>query len=222
MSAPTLPRVPVRTLIVDDHAIARDGVQSMLEQHPAIDCVGLAGDAATALKQAERTQPDVVVLDPQLADGSGIALCMQLKSRWPQLAVVIYSDVRDDELAVAATVAGADAFVDQADALDALPTAVLAAAAGEVRSPAASANALAQAGGRLDADDLPILGMLVHRTPPAEIAEALRTDQTKITARRWRMIRRLMRRDERPEAGRRRRRRTRDRTVPPRPPRWAT
>lgn len=208
---------PARVLIVDDHVAARDGVRVMLDATPGIRCVGLAADADEALAEAERTRPDVVVLDPQLADGSGIALCMRLKTQWPRLAVVIYSDFGEDELAVAATVAGADALVDQADPAEALPAAVLGAIAGDGRAPAVTPAALEEAGVQLEADDLPILGMLMHRTSPAEIADTLGTDETKINARRWRMLERLTRR-----SGNRRRRRPWKRTVPPRPPRPAT
>jgi DNA-binding NarL/FixJ family response regulator len=224
MTARKLPphalREPARVLIVDDHVAARDGVRAMLDATPGIRCVALAADADEALAAAERTRPDVAVLDPQLADGSGIALCMRLKTHWPRLAVVIYSDFGEDELSISATIAGADALVDQADPPAALPAAVLAAVAGEVRAPIATPAALEHAGARLEADDLPILGMLMHRTPPADIARTLGTDQTKLTARRWRMLARLTRRDER--TGNRQRRRPWNRTVPPRPPRPAT
>jgi DNA-binding NarL/FixJ family response regulator len=221
MNATKLPasalRPPARALVVDDHVAAREGVRAMLDAHSGIRCVGLAAGAEEALAEAERTRPDVVVIDPQLADGSGIALCMRLKTRWPQLAVVIYSDFGEDELAVSATIAGADALVDQADHPEALPAAVLAAVACEVRSPSATPAALEEAGARLEADDLPILGMLMHRTPPADIADTLGTDENRITARRWRMLERLTRR-----GARTRRRRPWNRTVPPRPARPAT
>ena len=201
-------------MVVDDHPAVREGVRAMLDATPGLRCTGLAADAAQAQVRVQETRPDVVVLDHHLPDGDGVSLCLQLKTGLPGLAVVLYSAFADEHLAVLATVAGADALVAKSADPDELPAATLAAAAGQAAPPAPSPAALEAAGARLDPDDLPILGMLLHKTPPAEIAHTLGTDESWLTARRWAMLELLG-----GGPGRRTRQRARRHAVRPRPPR---
>ena len=62
----------IRILLVDDHEIVRDGVRALIESNDDLTVVGEAGSVKEAIAQAERTKPDVVVMDVRLADGSGI------------------------------------------------------------------------------------------------------------------------------------------------------
>src|SRR5688500_1554155 len=63
--------MPIRTLIVDDEAAAREGVRAMLARDPDIEVTGEAGSGAEAVRAIEQLVPDLVLLDVQLPDGDG-------------------------------------------------------------------------------------------------------------------------------------------------------
>ncbi len=65
-------RMPLRVLLVDDHEVVRSGIAAMLKATEGIVVTGEAGTVREAIEEAERTRPDIVVMDVRLADGSGI------------------------------------------------------------------------------------------------------------------------------------------------------
>ena len=74
----------IRLVIVDDHAIVRQGLRSILEREPDVEVVGEASSAAEALDLVAATRPHIVLLDLKLSAGSdvaGLALCGQLTAR---------------------------------------------------------------------------------------------------------------------------------------------
>ncbi|MDB5066390.1 MAG: putative two-component system response regulator [Chloroflexi bacterium] len=104
----------IRLVIVDDHAIVRHGLRLILEQEPSITFVGEASTAAEALDVVERTSPHVVLADLQLCPGdntSGLHLCRDLSSRFPDVAVLILSTFVSDRLVVDALQSGAMGYV---------------------------------------------------------------------------------------------------------------
>lgn len=107
------PSVPgrVRVLIVDDHAIAREGLKAILETDPQIEVAGEAGDGYSALKKIAAVQPDVVILDVRLPGLNGIEVTRQIKAAHPDIAVVLLSGYHDDALVVEAIQAGAAGFL---------------------------------------------------------------------------------------------------------------
>src|SRR5262245_45715304 len=62
----------IRVLVVDDHAVVREGIRSVLERQPGFEVVGEAADGPAALKLAQSTTPDVVVMDVSMPGGSGL------------------------------------------------------------------------------------------------------------------------------------------------------
>ena len=66
------PTAPLRLLVVDDHEVVREGLVSLLDRRPRFQVVAQAGSVAEALTEARRHQPDLVVMDVRLPDGSGI------------------------------------------------------------------------------------------------------------------------------------------------------
>jgi len=79
---------PIRVLLVDDHPMVREGVRVLLEPLEYIEVVGAAPTAAAALEAAAAQQPDVVLLDINLPDQSGIDVCRTLVARYPALKVI--------------------------------------------------------------------------------------------------------------------------------------
>lgn len=101
----------IRVLIVDDHAILREGLASLIEKQPDIMVVGEAEDGSGCLERAAVLIPDVVVLDIKVPGMSGIEACRQLKSSHPLMKVVILSMYEDYEYVNKALQVGADGYL---------------------------------------------------------------------------------------------------------------
>lgn len=98
-------------VIVDDHEVVRLGLKSLLNRVADLEVVGEAGSAAEAERVVERTQPDVVVMDIRMPEGSGIEACRAIRSRWPQIKVIMLTSYSDDEAVIGSVMAGASGYV---------------------------------------------------------------------------------------------------------------
>ncbi|NBM19489.1 response regulator transcription factor, partial [Streptomyces sp. GC420] len=104
----------VRIVLVDDHAIVRHGLRSILERESDLEVVGEASTAAEAVTVVERARPSIVLLDLKLstgADTEGLELCAKLTGRHPELAVLVLTTFIDDSLVVDAIHHGARGYV---------------------------------------------------------------------------------------------------------------
>lgn len=88
---------PIRILIVDDHAIIREGLRDLITSRPGLAVCGDAGTRADALRLAARERPDVVVLDLDLGAESGLDLLAELPEAAPDASVIILTGARDVE-----------------------------------------------------------------------------------------------------------------------------
>ncbi len=106
-------------MVVDDHAIAREGLKAILETDPQIAVVAEASDGYDALKKIATVKPDIVLLDVRLPGLNGIEVTRQIKAAYPDIAVVLLSGYNDDALVVEAIQAGAAGFLlkDASEAL---------------------------------------------------------------------------------------------------------
>ncbi|MFC6063329.1 MadR family response regulator transcription factor [Streptomyces ochraceiscleroticus] len=113
--APAAPLTsPVRIILVDDHAIVRHGLRSILEREEDLEVVGEASTAAEAMAVIERARPSIALLDLKLstgADTEGLDLCAKLTERHPSLAVLVLTTFLDDSLVAAAIQHGARGYV---------------------------------------------------------------------------------------------------------------
>jgi DNA-binding NarL/FixJ family response regulator len=100
-----------RLLVVDDHEVVRQGLVAMLERRPGFQVVAEAGTAADAIEMARRHQPDLVVMDVRLPDGSGIEACREIRAEMPNTRVVILTSYPDEEAVFSAIVAGASGYL---------------------------------------------------------------------------------------------------------------
>src|SRR4051812_27282139 len=162
----------VSVLVVDDHPALRAGLEQLLDQEPGYRLLGAVSSEAELGSLLQRHRPDVVVLDYALARG-GLSACFRLKQRPHPPGVVLYSAYVDDIFAVPATLAQADAIVSKNDPVGVLLAAIDAVAAGETQVPPPHPEAIEAASSRLEADDLPIVGMLFARVGGADIATTL-------------------------------------------------
>ena len=122
----------IRLLIVDDHAVVRLGLQTLLSDEPDLDVVAEAGSAEEALKQIEVCHPDVVILDIQLPGRSGIEVCREIRDLFPTTKVVILTSHAGENYLEQAMRAGAAGYVLKQVGNEELIRAIRAAHRGEV------------------------------------------------------------------------------------------
>jgi DNA-binding response OmpR family regulator len=132
-AAPALPVAPaVRTMIVDDHAIVRLGVRSLVERTPGFAVAGEAASLEDAGPLIASLLPDLLVLDMMLGDISTLASIKGWRAAAPGLRVIVLSMHDEDAHAREALAAGAHGYVMKASMAGELSTAITAVAAGEV------------------------------------------------------------------------------------------
>src|SRR6266567_2252861 len=98
---------PTRVLIVDDHAVVRTGLRLLLEQEPDIEPVGEAGSGREAIFEARTLNPDVILMDVVMPDGSGLDSIPTLLKEQPDSKILILSMQDDPRYVRAAFAAGA-------------------------------------------------------------------------------------------------------------------
>src|SRR5262249_25901195 len=111
MEMNTVETKPIRLLIVDDHEVTRLGLRTLLQSCPSFEIAGETGSVTTTLEAAVRLQPDLVLLDVRLSDGSGIEVCRQLQRLDLETKVLILTSFADDDLVFEAISAGADGYL---------------------------------------------------------------------------------------------------------------
>ena len=104
-------RPPLRVMLVDDHEVVRDGIRAMLASEDDIHVTAEAGTVREAIDEADRTRPDVVVMDVRLTDGSGIEATREIRANHPATRVLMLTSFADDEALFASIMAGASGYV---------------------------------------------------------------------------------------------------------------
>lgn len=124
----------IRVLLVDDSALVRRGIRSVITAHSqqgAIQVVGEAANVAEAMTEVLRLKPDVVLLDLRLHDGSGIDVCRRIHTEAPEARVLVLTSFVDDNLVYNAVIAGAHGYLMKEVDPPALLEAITKAAAGQ-------------------------------------------------------------------------------------------
>lgn len=101
----------LKILIVDDHEVVRLGLRSLLSRRGGFAVIGEAGSVAEALAEVHRHQPDVVIMDVRLPDGSGVEACREIRSEYPAIKVIMLTSYSDDEAIFASIMAGASGYL---------------------------------------------------------------------------------------------------------------
>lgn len=137
----------VRTvLIVDDHPVVRRGVRTLIEGSPDFEVVGEAGNGFDAIEMAEQIAPDIVVMDLSMPVLGGIDTSAELRQRFPDMSVLIFTLHQGERLLTDAIAAGARGYVCKSES-DHLVPALQAVARGEAYlSPAVSETLERQSG----------------------------------------------------------------------------
>jgi len=170
----------ISVLLVDDHAVVREGYRRLLERDDSLVVVGEAAAAADAIRLCVELQPDVIVLDIGLPGVSGIEILRRIVARRPDACVLMFSMYQDGIYATRAINAGARGYLTKASAPDLLVEAVRSVAGGRrylspdveqaMTKQSSSANQLA---GTLSTRELEVLRMLVQGYGVEEIGERL-------------------------------------------------
>jgi two-component system, NarL family, response regulator DevR len=101
----------IRIMLVDDHEVVRQGLRSLLERRAHLRVVAEAGTVAEAVAEAARVQPDVIVMDVRLPDGTGIEACRDIRAERAETRVLMLTSYADDEAVYASIVAGAAGYL---------------------------------------------------------------------------------------------------------------
>ena len=102
---------PLRILLVDDHAVVRTGLSTLLSRQANYSIVGEAATENEAVEQALKVTPDIVLMDIRLKEGSGIDACRQIMQKLPETKVVMLTSFAEDDLLFAAIRAGAVGYI---------------------------------------------------------------------------------------------------------------
>lgn len=173
----------VRIVLVDDHAILRQGLRSVLERENDLRIVGEASSLAEALSVVDRVSPDIVLMDLKLSassDYEGLTLCSQLSMAHPKLGLLVLTTFLDDQLVVRAVHAGARGYVVKDVDTTELVRAIRAVSRGESAFDSRSASAVVRSlngqsttKDRLTDRELEVLRLLANGLSNIRIGERL-------------------------------------------------
>jgi len=181
----------------------RDGLRLLLEQATGVEVVGSCGDCATAWRTISELRPDLVLMDVDLPDGSGIALTQRVRGAFPEVKILVLTAHFELNFAVEAIDAGAHGFLVKSQASAELLAAVRTIREGRIHLDAGTSAALAQ--GRpqetqaaaervrqvLPAREAQVLGMLLRGLRNKEIAAELSLSVKTVETYRSRLMKRF-------------------------------
>jgi DNA-binding NarL/FixJ family response regulator len=101
----------IRLMIVDDHEVVRLGMRAAFELEPDIQIVGEAGNGGEAVAKISVLDPQVILMDVQMEKMDGIEACREIKSRYPNIQVLMITSFTNEEAVMASIVAGASGYL---------------------------------------------------------------------------------------------------------------
>lgn len=171
----------IRVLVVDDHALFRAGLISLLAQMPEFEVVGEAGDGQQALEVVPRAKPDVILLDVNMPRMNGVETVKALKDH-PDIHIIMLTISKHDEDLFGAIEAGADGYLLKNAEPGELQRAITLVAEGKsVLSPEVTGRVMKAVGGLrgilpeigLSRREMDVLDCLAHGMTSAQIASGL-------------------------------------------------
>jgi NarL family two-component system response regulator LiaR len=169
----------IRILIVDDHAVVRQGLKMFLALDGELDVVGEAANGEEAVRRARELQPDVVLMDLLMPQMDGIAATQIIRRELPDVEVIALTSVLEDKAVYGAVRAGAIGYLLKDTQADELCRAIKAAAAGQVQlSPQAALRLIREvqvpaSPEKLTERETEVLRLLAHGMSNKEIGETL-------------------------------------------------
>jgi DNA-binding NarL/FixJ family response regulator len=114
----------VRVLVADDHEVVLEGVRALIERQPDLEVCGLAANGREAVELAQKTKPDVVVLDMTMPELDGLDVIRLIKKKLPDTEVVVFSAHSSEEMVEEVFDAGAKSYIEKSQASQDLVTAI--------------------------------------------------------------------------------------------------
>lgn len=178
----------VRVVVVDDQQLLREGIAALLSADPRVEIVGRCANGQEAIDLTATEHPDVVLTDIRMPVLDGIQAIREIKSRWPEVRVIILSSFVSDGYVVEGLMAGADGYLLKDASPAALISGVIAVAAGEqVIEPSVTHHVMDMLGKEkgernrvydgLTPRELQMLAMIARGLVAKEIARELRISE---------------------------------------------
>ncbi len=184
----------IRVLIADDHFIVREGLRLILETGEGLELVGEAVDGEEAVRLANESKPDVVLMDLQMPRVDGLTAIERLRAEHPEIAIVILTTYNEDEMMLRGLRAGARGYLLKDTDRETLLDTIRAAARGEtLLRPEVLARVMAHTGGpqatprkadqvELTDREKQVLALLVRGAQNKEIAASLQISERTVKA----------------------------------------
>ena len=123
-------RMTQKPLLVDDHSIMREGLQSMLKDSEEFEVVGQARDGVEAVSAAAELSPDVIVMDVMMPGKDGVEACREIMESAPDIRVVMLTASAAEDAVIEAVAAGATGYLQKVSGMDRLLSTLKLVAAG--------------------------------------------------------------------------------------------
>ncbi len=101
----------IRLLLVDDHELVRMGLRTLFERTGRFQVIAEAATVAQAIVEARMRQPDLVIMDLRLPDGTGVEACREILSERPSVRVIMLTSFADEDAVMSSIIAGAAGYV---------------------------------------------------------------------------------------------------------------
>jgi DNA-binding NarL/FixJ family response regulator len=122
---------PIRVLVVDDQTLVREGLVTLLRLNPGLEVVGASADGDDALRLAQSTRPDIVLMDLRMPRIDGVEATRRIVQALPETRVIVLTTYADDESVFAALQAGARGYLTKDANADEIGRAIRTVHAGE-------------------------------------------------------------------------------------------
>jgi two-component system NarL family response regulator len=165
----------IRLMLVEDHAVVRQGLAALLGAEDGLEVVGAVGDGIAALEMYGRVKPDVVLMDLQMPKMGGVETIKKIRIAHPAARVIVLTTFDGDEDIYRALQAGARAYLLKGMPVEELVTTIHAVHKGKLHIPAPVAEKLAErvSGQELTARELSVLERIVAGRANKEISSDL-------------------------------------------------
>src|SRR4249920_85724 len=187
---------PTRIVLVDDHAIMRQGLKAVLEREDDLRIVGEAGTPADAVATVAASRPHIVLLDLKLTAGpqtDGLDVCRRLTAAHPGLGVLVLTTFAEDRLVVESVQAGARGYVVKDVDTTELVRAIRAVSRGESAFDARSASAMVRSlSGGMPERERDVLRLLARGLSNRAIGAELFISETTVKFHVGNLMRKLM------------------------------
>ena len=142
----------IKVMIADDQTILAEGIKSVLETSDQIEVIALVSDGAEAIRKIAENKPDVVLLDIRMPNMNGVVATKEIKTRWPEIKVIILTTFDDSDYILNAINYGASGYLLKDINAESLIGAVKNAMSGDLILPSKIAKKLASAAKMVSSD----------------------------------------------------------------------